>query len=69
MGRLFFNSAESVRNPTRQPRSSMSGTASGRNTRSGSELFIVYKDELDTHLPALLWNRALVVKINRVFRF
>ena len=37
----------------------------------GSELFVVYTDEHDTFGPrvATLKNRALVVKINRLFRF
>jgi hypothetical protein len=37
----------------------------------GSELFVVYTDERDTHsagYPALK-NRAFVVKINRLWRF
>lgn len=37
----------------------------------GSELFVVYTDERDTAAWGfpLLRNRALVVKINRLFRF
>ncbi len=37
----------------------------------GSEIFVVYTDELDTSVPhvADLKNRAFVVKINRLFRF
>jgi hypothetical protein len=37
----------------------------------GSELFVVYTDELDTAVPNYpdLKNRAFVVKINRLFRF
>ena len=37
----------------------------------GSELFLVYTDELDTTEPGrpTLKNRAFVVKINRLFRF
>ena len=37
----------------------------------GSELFVVYNDARDTRLPGLsgLQNRAVVVKINRLFRF
>ena len=37
--------------------------------KPGSELFVVYNEERDSHIPALLQNRALIVKINRVFRF
>ena len=39
--------------------------------QAGSELFVVYTDERDTLGPrvATLKNRALVVKINRLFRF
>ena len=37
----------------------------------GSELFIVYTDERDTLTPRLpvLENRAIILKINRLFRF
>ena len=37
----------------------------------GSELFVVYTDERDTRVPGFptLENRALVVKVNRLFRF
>ena len=39
--------------------------------RPGSELFIVYNDERDSLTRGLpdLKNRALIVKINRLFRF
>jgi hypothetical protein len=39
--------------------------------RPGSELFVVYTDERDTDRPGYpeLKNRALVVKVNRLFRF
>src|SRR5256885_16873425 len=39
--------------------------------RPGSELFVVYNEERDTlspHFPDLQ-NRAVIVKINRLFRF
>jgi len=42
---------------------------SGGEYKPGSELFVVYNEQRDTHIPALLQNRALIVKINRVFRF
>ena len=37
----------------------------------GSELFVVYKDQRDTVTRGYpeLENRALVIKINRLFRF
>ena len=39
----------------------------------GSELFVVYTDDRDTHDPFGRWsrllNRAFVVKVNRLFRF
>ena len=37
----------------------------------GSELFVVYNEERDTLAPHYpdLQNRALIVKINRLFRF
>jgi hypothetical protein len=37
----------------------------------GSELFIVFNEERDTLAPRFprLQNRALIVKINRLFRF
>ena len=37
----------------------------------GSELFIVYNDERDTMAPTFsdLKNRALIIKVNRLFRF
>jgi hypothetical protein len=37
----------------------------------GSELFLVYNEQRDTLTPRFpeLTNRAVVVKINRVFRF
>jgi hypothetical protein len=39
--------------------------------RPGSELFVVYTDERDTHAPGFpaLKNRAVVVKVNRLVRF
>jgi hypothetical protein len=40
--------------------------------RLGSELFVVYNEERDPRAPAglaELQNRALVVKVNRFFRF
>jgi hypothetical protein len=39
--------------------------------RAGSELFLVYNDERDTltHRFPVLRNRAVIVKINRLFRF
>jgi Domain of unknown function (DUF5916) len=39
--------------------------------RPGSELFIVYNDQRDSTTPGFpdLTNRALIVKINRLFRF
>jgi hypothetical protein len=39
--------------------------------RPGSELFVVYNEERDTFTPRFpdLQNRALIVKINRLFRF
>lgn len=56
--------------------SSSEGTFSGNarfrwEYRLGSELFVVYTDERDTRGTGLpqLKNRALVVKINRLFRF
>ena len=39
--------------------------------RPGSELFVVYTDDYNTGTPAAadaLRNRALVVKVNRLFR-
>ena len=38
--------------------------------RPGSELFVVYNEERDTFAPRFpaLANRALIVKINRLFR-
>jgi hypothetical protein len=39
--------------------------------RPGSEFFVVYNDERDTlsrRFPGLM-NRALIVKVNRLFRF
>ena len=37
----------------------------------GSELFVVYNEERDTLSPRYpdLVNRALIVKVNRLFRF
>jgi hypothetical protein len=37
----------------------------------GSELFVVYNEERDTRAGQLssLANRALIVKVNRLFRF
>ncbi len=38
----------------------------------GSELFIVYNEERDTLVPSHfpeLENRALIIKVNRLFRF
>jgi len=37
----------------------------------GSELFVVYTDERDTLDPGNrgLWNRAFVLKVNRLLRF
>ena len=37
----------------------------------GSEVFIVYTDQRDTLAPQfpVLENRAIVIKINRLFRF
>jgi hypothetical protein len=39
--------------------------------RPGSELFVVYNDERDTHTRSFpsLYNRAFIVKVNRLFRF
>ena len=39
--------------------------------RPGSELFIVFNEERDSQSPRFpdLRNRALIVKINRLFRF
>ena len=34
----------------------------------GSELFVVYNDERNTLLAPALRNRALVIKVNRLFR-
>lgn len=39
--------------------------------RPGSELFVVYNDQRDTEARGFpeLQNRAVIVKINRLFRF
>ena len=39
--------------------------------RPGSELFVVYNEQRDALTPAFpaLLNRAVVVKVNRLFRF
>ena len=39
--------------------------------RPGSEFFLVYNDQRDTAVPGFpdLTNRAVIVKINRLFRF
>jgi hypothetical protein len=42
-----------------------------REYQPGTELFIVFSEERDTLAPRFprLQNRALIVKINRLFRF
>ena len=37
----------------------------------GSELFVVYNEQRDTFTPRFpdLHNRALIIKLNRLFRF
>ena len=56
---------------------SSTNTSAGSNVRfrweyrPGSELFVVYTDDYNTETPADLdglRNRALVVKVNRLFR-
>jgi hypothetical protein len=39
--------------------------------RPGSEFFVVYNEQRDTRIPSFpgLSNRALIVKVNRLFRF
>jgi hypothetical protein len=39
--------------------------------RPGSEFFVVYNEERDTRLTGFpdLANRALILKVNRLFRF
>ncbi len=39
--------------------------------RPGSELFVVYNEQRDTLTPRFpdLQNRALIIKVNRLFRF
>jgi hypothetical protein len=39
--------------------------------RPGSELFVVYNDQRDTLRPGFpdLQNRAIIVKVNRLFRY